>query len=277
MPAGTDILTMHGIMKIALVQSGIVWGDVTANLRRFGEKVERCGGCDIILLPEMFASGGMTAKGDREKAAAEKRRAAERFGEIRETMQSWASRSGAVVCGSAACETEGSYYNRLIVARPGEGCLYYDKRHCFRMGGENEHFSAGSRHLDFEFRGVRISTFICYDLRFPVWSRNTRGYDVAVYVANWPASRREVWRTLLRARAVENQAFVAGVNCVGRDGSGVAYAGDSMVVDAGGRVLVSGQEYREEVVTAECDMSALRESRRRFPVLDDRDRFDVRV
>lgn len=262
-------------MKIALIQSELVWGDVTANLRRFGEKIAVCRGCDLVLLPEMFTSGCMMVKKAREEAMAEKRGVAMRFDEIRETMRAWALQSDAVVCGSTVYEAEGRYYNRLIVARPGEECLYYDKRHCFRMGGENEHFSAGSRRLTFEFRGVRISTFICYDLRFPVWSRNTEGYDLAVYVANWPESRREVWKTLLRARAMENQAFVAGVNCVGTDNNGIRYAGDSMVVDAKGSVLKMGQEHREEILTVDCDMTALHDFRRKFAVLDDRDWFDM--
>ncbi len=143
------------------------------------------------------------------------------------------------------------------------------------MGGENEHFSPGNRQVVFEYRGVKIATFICYDLRFPVWSRNTEGYDLAVYVANWPETRRDVWSILLRARAIENQAFVAGVNCFGVDNNGIRYAGDSMVVDARGNILGNSNEFQEEVLVVDCDITALHEFRRRFSVLDDRDFFQI--
>ena len=167
----------------------------------------------------------------------------------------------------------GKYYNRLIAAFPEGNCRYYDKRHCFRMGGENEHFTPGDRQLTFEFRGVKIAAFICYDLRFPVWCRNTQNYDLAVFVADWPESRREVWKTLLKARAIENQAFVAGVNCVGEDDNGLTYSGDSMVADARGREVGSTSPGNEAIIRVELDIEKLRQFRKKFPVLDDRDDF----
>lgn len=264
-------------MKIALIQSTLVWGNVDENLRRFAEKMAKCDGCDLILLPEMFTSGCMMVKRSQEVAVAEKRMVADRFEEVRLKMLGWAGQGDAVVVGSTVYEENGKYYNRMVVAFPDGRCLYYDKRHCFRQGGENEHFSPGNQQLVFDFRGVRIAAFICYDLRFPVWSRNTQNYDLAVYVANWPESRREVWRTLLKARAIENQAFVAGVNCVGGDGNGISYAGDSMVADARGHVMALAPEFAEEIVIAECDVEALHEFRKKFPALEDGDRFNVLI
>lgn len=262
-------------MKLALIQSELVWGNVTENLRRFDEKMEYCRGCDIILLPEMFTSGCMMVKKSREVALAEKKTVAFRFDDVRRKMLEWAEKYTAVIVGSTVYEEKSRYYNRLIIAFPDGKCEYYDKRHCFRMGGENEHFSPGNRQVVFEFRGVKIATFICYDLRFPVWSRNTEGYDLAVYVANWPETRRDVWSILLRARAIENQAFVAGVNCFGVDNNGIRYAGDSMVVDARGNILGKSNEFQEEVLVVDCDITALHDFRRRFSVLDDRDFFHL--
>lgn len=260
-------------MKIALIQSTLVWGNVDENLQNFDQKLAKGIGSDIILLPEMFTVGCMMVKKSREVALAEKNAVAAAYEQVREKMSAWAVRQDALVMGSTVYEEEGHYFNRMIIAFPDGQFLYYDKRHCFRMGGENEHFSAGGKQLVFDFRGMKIAAFICYDLRFPVWSRNTQGYDVAVYVANWPESRREVWNTLLRARAIENQSFVAAVNCVGTDRNGLRYAGDSVVLDARGNLLASAAEFVEETVVAECDGNALHDFRRKFAVLDDMDRF----
>lgn len=260
-------------MKIALVQSSIVWGDVGANLGNFDRKLSELGGCDLILLPEMFASGSMLVKQDKKLADADKKKTASFYDKVKQTMSDWAKRQDALVMGSTVCEEAGLFYNRMIAAFPDGSCLYYDKRHCFRMGGENEHFQAGERHLSFDFRGVRVAAFICYDLRFPVWSRNVDLYDLAVYVANWPESRRKVWQLLLRARAIENQAFVAGVNCVGTDAAGLTYAGDSVVIDAKGEVVGMCRDFEEEIRIVEIDMEGLRHFRNKFAVLDDRDVF----
>lgn len=264
-------------MKIALVQSALSWGNVEENLKNFGKKTAVCSGCDLILLPEMFTAGCMMVKKSKEEAEAEKVRIASYYGRVRREMLQWAAGTGAMVIGSTVCEEGERYYNRLIAAFPEGKCLYYDKRHCFRMGGENEHFSGGTRRLVFEFRGVKIAVFICYDLRFPVWSRNTEEYDLAVYIANWPESRREVWKTLLRARAIENQCYVAGVNCVGRDGNGLLYTGDSALIDAKGVVVAGAREGAEEAVITEMDTEALKVFRKKFALLGDRDEFVIKA
>lgn len=260
-------------MRIVLVQSSLVWGNIDRNLSDIDRKLSDGIGCDVVLLPEMFPVGCMMVKREAETVKAEREKIAARYEEVRQKMQQWARKTGALVMGSTVCREGENYYNRLIAALPDGEVKYYDKRHCFRMGGENEYYTPGQRRLVFEFRGMKIAAFICYDLRFPVWSRNVEGYDLAVYVANWPASRREVWQTLLRARAIENQCYVAGVNCVGTDDSGILYTGDSMVVDARGQVMVQGKEGLEEVIRAKLNVEQLHDFRKCFPVLDDRDEF----
>lgn len=141
------------------------------------------------------------------------------------------------------------------------------------MGGEGQHFTGGEQRLVFEYKGVRIAGFICYDLRFPVWCRNTDDYDIALFVANWPKPRREMWKALLRARAIENQSIVVGVNRVGMDGVGLAYIGNSTTFDAKGETVGACRNYRDEVVCVEVDIEEMHAFRKRFPVLADRDSF----
>lgn len=264
-------------MHIALLQSFLIWGKPEENLNNFDYKLADIEGCDIILLPEMFTSGSMMVKREPGKVKAELEIAARWYEKVRQKMTEWAARQKAVVIGSTVCREEGNYYNRLIVAFPDGKSESYDKRHCFRMGGEQEYFTPGNSRLIVDYKGVKIAAFICYDLRFPVWSRNVENYDLAVYIANWPASRREVWQTLLRARAIENQCYVAGVNCVGKDNNGLVYSGDSMLVDARGQVMVQGEEGREVVVRAKLDAEQLHGFRKRFPVLEDRDSFRLDI
>ncbi len=262
-------------MKIALVQSSLVWGDVDKNLTHFDRLLKSGEKADVILLPEMFVSGAMMMRKEWEVSVREKEEVAARYEEVKERMSEWAMYRDALVIGSTVCREMGNFYNRLVVAFPDGRFLHYDKRHCFRIGGEHEHFSVGTEQLVFEFRGVRIAAFICYDLRFPVWCRNTREYDLAVFVANWPESRREVWQTLLKARAIENQAYVAGVNCVGTDRDGLKYSGDSALIDPYGRVIGEAAPFTESVLTLELDKERVVGFRKKFPVLDDRDDFKI--
>ncbi len=262
-------------LKIALVQSSLVWGDVDRNLGEFDRKLRESDGWDVVLLPEMFPAGAMMVRWEAEAMKAERERIAGYYEEVRRKMREWAEKTGALVMGSTVCRKEECYYNRLIAAFPDGEMKYYDKRHCFRMGGENEYFTPGRSRLVFEYKGVRIAAFICYDLRFPVWSRNAEGYDLAVYVANWPASRRKVWQTLLQARAMENQCYVAGVNCVGTDSNGLVYAGDSVLIDAKGEIVKAACEGKEEILVADLNMELLTAFRKKFAVLDDRDSFEL--
>ncbi|MCB6971077.1 MULTISPECIES: nitrilase-related carbon-nitrogen hydrolase [Butyricimonas] len=226
-------------LRVALIQAHLQWGDVDGNLKAFGERVERCGEADVIVFPELFASGCEMKKGGGDKKA----EIAARYGDIREKLKKWAVSKKAVVMGSTIFAEGDRYYNRLIVAFPDGKCLYYDKHNCFKKGA----FSPGEGQLIFDYKGFKIATYICYDLRFVEWSRNTTGYDVAVYVANWPASRREDWQKLLRERAKENKAHVIGVNCAGTDPDGLYYAGDSGIVGMDGEWIDRCDEGKDEI------------------------------
>lgn len=254
-------------MNVFIVQASLVWEDVPANLCAFDRHLKSIGNADLIVLPEMFTSGfTMQAK---EKVAS-------RYEEVVQRMQVWAGETSALIMGSTIYGEENIYYNRLLAVFPEGEVLHYDKRHCFTMGEENKHFTPGKEPLVFDFRGVKIAPFICYDLRFPVWSRNTVGYDLAVYVANWPATRRIPWQVLLRARAIENQCYVVGVNRVGEDGNGLFYSGDSAVISPKGEELLVSPSCMDSIDFTTLDMDGLKAFRAKFPVLEDRDSFEIK-
>jgi predicted amidohydrolase len=253
---------------VALVQADLKWENVPVNLSRFDDRLADIRGADLIVLPEMFASG-FTMEG--------KERVAFFYEAVVARMQAWSAARKALVVGSTAYETGGLFFNRLVAAFPDGSTRFYDKRHLFTMGGEDRHFAAGRELPLLCHKGVRIAPFICYDLRFPVWSRNASGYDVALYVANWPAGRREAWQVLLKARAIENQAYVAGVNRVGRDGHGTRHAGDSVLISPRGRVVGSVAPGADATCLVELDLAGSRAFRERFPVLRDRDEYHVEL
>ena len=188
-------------------------------------------------------------------------------------MRRMAERYDAAVTGSVAVADGERYFNRMYFVRPDGGVEHYDKRHLFAMGGEADHYTAGRRRVVVEWRGVRILLQVCYDLRFPVFARSRGDYDMIVYAANWPTPRIAVWDTLLRARAIENQCYVAGVNRAGQD-PWCDYCGRTALIDPYGRVAASCGE-GEHVVTGDIDMDRLAVFRRKFPVLDDRDAWQA--
>lgn len=218
--------------RVALVQAKICWGEVEANLSAFDKRLEQCKGCDVVIFPELFVSGCEMKKKDPRVARLSKDGVAECYPTVMSRMKKWASTYQIMVVGSTIYKEEGKYYNRLLAVAPDGAVVHYDKHNCFKKGS----FSSGDRQLVFHWRGRRFATYICYDLRFPEWSRNDGRYDVAIYVANWPESRRNDWVALLRERAIENQAQVIGVNCVGTAPDGVSYTGDSQVLNAKGEV-----------------------------------------
>lgn len=230
-------------LRVALVQATLAWGDVDANLTAFDHRIEQCGSCDVIVFPELFASGCEMKKTGRAEALQRKDEVAARYDSIRNVMGVWARRTGALVVGSTIYKEGGKYYNRLLAAFPDGTVLHYDKHNCFKKGS----FSPGSEQLVLEWKGWRLSTFICYDLRFPEWSRNTDTYDAALYIANWPASRADDWLRLLKERAVENKAYVIGVNCVGTDPAGLTYQGGSCVVSPAGKTVASCTDFQEDI------------------------------
>ena len=254
--------------RLSIVQQPLAWQDAEANRAHFSRVLAPLAGAtDLVLLPEMFTSG-FTMQPEVHAEAAD--------GATRAWMLQQAKLLDAAVGGSVAVNDQGRYYNRFMLATPHGELHRYDKRHLFRMGGEHRHYSAGGHAQVFEWRGIRICPLVCYDLRFPVWSRRRAAleYDLLTYSANWPAVRRHAWMTLLRARAIENQAFVAGVNRVGDDGSGVAHAGDSVIVDFAGQPLAELGD-RAAVDTVPLDLAALRAWRDKFPAHLDADAFSL--
>lgn len=253
-------------LRVSLVQAATHWHDPDANMAMFAERIRPLAGqTDLIVLTETLLSG-FTRDTASQAEGMDGRGVA--------WMLEMAARSGAALAGSLLIAEQGRVYNRLIFARPDGTLEHYDKRHLFRMAGEHERYAAGRRRVVLEWQGWRICPMVCYDLRFPVWCRNRQDYDLLLFVANWPAPRRHAWRSLLVARAIENLAWVVGVNRVGRDGNGLDYAGDSLVVDPLGTIVADLGD-REQVLGIQLDAALLAEHRQRFPAHLDADRFEL--
>lgn len=248
-------------MKISIIQQDIVWKSIHENIQRADAAVDAAPGADLYVLPEMFSTGFCT---DPEGIAECP------DGESLSWMKSKASQTGAAIAGSIAVCDEGRYYNRFYFVSPDGTVSHYDKKHLFTYGGEHLHFTAGAERVVVEFKGVRILLEVCYDLRFPVWSRNRGDYDMILYVASWPTGRVNAWKSLLVARAIENQCYVAGVNRVGSDPSN-EYTGASMVIDPYGHVIASCEDGKQMTASADIDIPALDAFRAKFPVLRDSD------
>ena len=249
-------------MKTAIIQNCIRTKQLDWTLQFAADLLNQQQGADLYVLPEMFATGFMVDG------------AVENGQKILNWMQQQSRRLDAAVAGSIAIkDDEGNPRNRLFFVRPDGSYDYYDKHHLFTMAGENKQYLAGHQRVIVEWRGVRFLLQVCYDLRFPVFSRNRGDYDAIIYVANWPSSRSEVWHTLLRARALENQCFVVGANISGDD-TGICYhAGDSAIINAYGHTLAQCIPGKVESAAAELDMESLQHFRKKFPVLADADDF----
>ena len=250
-------------LTLTLIQTNLAWEDIDANLERFDAAIDAIDvPTDLIVLPEMFSTGfSMNAPDLAEKME----------GKAVTWLRSKATQMDTVITGSLMIEEQKHYYNRLVWARPEGGLLTYDKRHLFRYAGEEKVYTAGSKPLTMELKGWRIRPFICYDLRFPIWTRNLgQAYDLAIFVANWPAKRAEHWRALLRARAIENQAYVAAVNRVGKDGKGYDHSGHSALIDPTGAVLFE-KENQACTQTLHMEYQTLKDYREKFPAWMDAD------
>ncbi len=251
-------------LKLTIVQPDIIWEDRQANLDKITGLISGIESTDLILLPEMFTTGfSMNPQ------------------KLSETMDgisvNWmkkvATEKGAAVVGSLIIKENNLFFNRAVWAFPNGKVVNYDKRHLFSMGEEERHFSAGTDRIIVEYKGWRICPLICYDLRFPVWSRNSANYDILVYLANWPAVRHYVWKNLLVARAIENQAYCIGVNRVGTDGQGLNYAGDSMLISPKG--VAQSLVEKEQIKTFAISFSELNSFRNKFPLKNDADKFTI--
>ncbi|MDE5730097.1 MAG: nitrilase family protein [Alistipes sp.] len=250
-------------LKVALCQTAMEWENPQVNLRRI-ERMLAGSDAALAVLPEMFATGFVTDPG---------RVAQPMSGEIVCWMREYAHREGRALAGSLIVRERGRFFNRLVFAAPSGELTCYDKRHLFSIGGEGEAFAAGASRTVVEYGGFRFLLLVCYDLRFPVWSRCRGDYDAILCVASWPESRREVWRTLLRARAIENQAYVLGVNRTGCDPA-TRYSGDSAAVGFMGETLAEAGD-GECVLHAVLDRERLERFRERFPAWRDADAFSL--
>jgi predicted amidohydrolase len=251
-------------LKITLIQFAPAWEQKTANLdycsKLFAYTVE----CDLIVLPEMFTTGfSMNVK----------QLAEPMDGDTVQWMKRKAGKTGAAIAGSTIIEESGKYYNRFLWVTPDGQVRHYDKRHLFALGDEHLHFTAGSQRVTLEWKGWKIRPLICYDLRFPVWSRNHDDYDLLLYVANWPSPRHHVWKNLLISRALENQCWCVAVNRTGPDGMNLNYLGDSGVIDPRGNAHWMGEN--DSVQTVRLSYTDLVEFREKFPILRDRDSFEI--
>jgi omega-amidase len=257
-------------LSFTLVQTDLVWEDRQQNRQRLEEKIRSISNSQVVVLPEMFSTGFSM----RPEELAEPM-----SGETVTWMKNLAASKKMILTGSVIIEEGGKYYNRLIWMLPNGQSGYYNKRHLFAYAEEDKHYTAGQERLIASVNGWKINLLVCYDLRFPVWSRQSPRvegfeYDVLVYVANWPEKRSLAWRSLLRARAIENQCYVIGVNRVGTDGKGIAYNGGSTVIDPLGEILYEKLS-EEDVFTITLDKEELNSIRERFPFRADADGFTI--
>lgn len=260
---------MKNELKITLVQTDNHWENIELNLQKLSQKLSGLQETtDLLLLPELFSTG-FTMSGENVSEPMD--------GLGVSWMKDWAKRLDCLVAGSLLIKEGDKLYNRFIAAFPSGEIKYADKRHLFSFAGEHEVFEQGKERITFEYRGFKICPLICYDLRFPVWSRNTENFDLLLYVANWPDARMLAWDTLLQARGIENLCYVAAVNRVGRDQNGLNYVGHSRVIDAMGENLLSFEEGAEGIKSIKINRTHIEKVRKTFRFLDDRDYFEINL
>ena len=255
-------------LRISMIQSHIIWEDQEENLCYYGELLRRVSGrTDLAILPETFTTGFSMDVA---------RLADPMEGKTIATVKAWASKYGMAVMGSFLCQEGDRYFNRAFFITPEGEVTTYDKHHLFRMADEHKSFTPGEKLTIVEYKGWKICMQVCYDLRFPVWTRNVNNaYDLLIYVANWPEVRKKAWKVLLHARAIENMAYVCGVNRVGVDGKGLTYRGDSMVIDPKGKKIATAGKREEITRTCVIKKSELEAFREKFPAWKDADSFTL--
>ena len=256
-------------MKLSIIQFDISWENRSASLGRIEHFLDRLEpATELVILPEMFTTGFSMKPGELSEPP---------YSDTFHWMLNVSLKGNFGICGSYIVKDNNNFFNRWIMVTPDRRVWSYDKRHLFTMSGEENAFTRGTSRITFTFRDTRICPNICYDLRFPVWSRNMNDYDLLINSANWPEKRHDVWLTLLKARAVENQCFVAGANRVGIDGEGIRYRGDSLIISPKGKILARGAHDTECIVTADISLKELSEFRKKFPVLGDADNFTLLI
>ena len=253
-------------LRVSTVQIPLVWEDADANIAQLDEHLQQLQGkTDLIILPEMFTTGfSMHPVNIAEPMN----------GKTMTWMQATANALNAVITGSVIIEDKGGYYNRLLWVRPDGSYETYDKKHLFTLAGENKNYKSGDQKLIVALNDWKVCPLICYDLRFPVWARNVEAYDLLIYTANWPSMRREAWKTLLAARAIENQCYVVGVNRIGTDFNDYPYSGDTSVIDYGGQVLYRCADV-VAINTLEISRANMLAFREKLNFLADQDKFEI--
>lgn len=258
---------MKNNLNIALVQTDTVWKNIDQNLSNLSQKLNAISDkVDIIILPELFSTG-FTMKGVNLAEMMD--------GKSIEWMQGLSLKKDCLIIGSLIINDNSNIYNRLIVTFPNGDLKHYDKRHLFSFAGEDKVFSGGKKRLIFEYKGFKICPLICYDLRFPVWARNTKEIDLLIYVANWPVARIQSWDILLKGRAIENLCYSVGVNRVGIDNNELVYNGHSAVYDALGNTLLDFGEDKEDIKMISLEKDYILKTRNKFGFLEDRDHFEI--
>lgn len=255
-------------MNIALIEKELHWENIPMNLSSFEETLQKLDkGYRMVVLPEMFSTGFTMNPWKFTSKELER---------VPDWMNKMATTLKICVCGSSIAKDGNGYYNRFYFAFPDGALVWYDKKHLFRMGKEPEAYKAGGQRKVFDFEGWRILPQVCYDLRFPVWNRNQDDYDMAIYVANWPAARKDAWLTLLKARAIENQCYVVGVNRIGSDPN-VPYDGGTVVFSPKGEEVSQMVDEEWGIISANLNLDALNDFRKKFPVWKDRDSFSLNL
>ena len=256
-------------LVVSIIQSHLYWESIDQNLQAFETKInDILEATDVVVLPEMFTTGFTMNPINY---------AENHEGKGLKWMKKMAQKKNSAIVGSISVKEHNQFFNRLYWVFPDQTVEFYDKRHLFSMGNEPKHYKGGNKKLIIEYKGWKICPLVCYDLRFPVWSRNTKQqpYDVLIYVANWPAARSYPWKQLLIARAIENQCFVLGVNRVGDDGNAISHSGDSMAMNARGEILTKIKPNEETIETVVLLKNELSDFRISFPVLNDGDDFTM--
>jgi len=259
---------MKAQLKIAMLQSDLIWENADENRINFSNKITSIlEPVDLIVLPEMFTTGfSMHAESIYETMS----------GNTVSWLQEMAIQKKAAITGSIVIKDNDQYFNRLLFVTPDGTIQHYDKKHTFTLAGEQKVYTAGTTALSINYLGWTIRPLVCYDLRFPVWSRNTDDYELLIYVANWPKARITAWDALLKARAIENMSYCIGVNRVGLDGNGHEYSGHSVAYDALGNRIDSISEEKPIIEIVTLDKEQLKTQRAKFGFLKDRDVFTLR-
>ncbi len=257
---------MADTLKLALVQTGLLWEDPEANRAHFNKLLQSVQEADLIVLPEMFSTGFTMSPGNIPQ---------HQEADTLEWMREKTAETGSAITGSIVAGEDGAFYNRLYFITAEGDSYSYDKRHTFSLAGEDKVYKRGKDRLIVPYKGFRICPMICYDLRFPVWSRNTDNFDVLLYVANWPTPRVNAWDSLLKARAIENMVYAVGLNRIGSDANGLSYPGHSAVYDCLGEQLAFAD--KEEILYAHLSMEHLMVTREKLKFLQDRDQFNLQL